>query len=145
MTAIERLVVHWRLDKDAGLRPGASSEQLDDFESKVGVPLPAGFRELYRLADGMENYASDLSFFSMWPLARIESENGFRRNVDKRRHEIIFADWMISSFSYAFCISDDGTSSIERDWEPVNDSLERFAERCLKLLESPHKYPGHAP
>lgn len=145
MTAIERLVERWRTEDDVGLRPGASSDQLDDFEAKVGVSLSPSFRELYLLADGMDDCAMDDILVSMWSLARIESENGFRRNPEKRRHEIIFADWLICSFHYLLCISDDGVENVEREWEPMTDSLESFAARCLDLLESPDEYAGQAP
>jgi len=83
----------------------------------------------------MEDYNFDDNFISFWSLERIEGDqDGFRRNTERQRHEITFADWGLFGAMYEVCICDDGTMTIERDGEPNASSLEEFADRCVGRL-----------
>jgi cell wall assembly regulator SMI1 len=56
---MERWLAVNRPDYLSQLQPGVRDAQLDKFESRFGIKLPAAFRELYRWRNGQENHCYD--------------------------------------------------------------------------------------
>ena len=63
----EDLVAHWHRHGTV-LNPGATNEQLDQVEGRLGATLPTDFRAFYRRANGMVGDTSDEVMFSLWSL-----------------------------------------------------------------------------
>lgn len=67
ITRLDRWLSTKRADYYAKLRPGATPAQLDAFEQKFELKLPAEFRELYLWRDGNSGYDS-FQFNRMFPM-----------------------------------------------------------------------------
>ncbi len=116
MTALSELLRgHW---KTQGLRlaPGASEQEVRDFEGRYGVVLPNDFRGYILNTNGMLQDASrdfDSNGFSFWPLVRVktvvEECAALSRNppdlADRDRY-FVFADYLQWSWAYAIYLTD---------------------------------------
>jgi hypothetical protein len=69
---IERLKCHW-LKNGLKVRPGESSQQIEEFESAYKVCLPVDLREYFTAVDGMDVAALDCDGFSFLPLQAVKS------------------------------------------------------------------------
>ena len=119
--AIDDLIALWKRE-NTPLNPGASADQLDAFERDFAVSLPADFRKLYSLANGMADYDSDSAFLSLWSLSRVRKEPaGVHRHSGREHVFITFADWMISAPEYAWRCGNDGSIAIVAPWYGVED------------------------
>lgn len=56
---MDRWLVANRPDYYTHLRPGVSEAQLDAFEARFALTLPAAFRQLYRWRDGHDHHESE--------------------------------------------------------------------------------------
>jgi len=82
--------------------PGAADEQLEAFEQRHGVGLPAGMRAFYTFMNGA---VYDHAMFAFWPLDEIR-----RTTVDNESNWFIFADHSVSVFEYAIQLTIDGSA-----------------------------------
>jgi cell wall assembly regulator SMI1 len=79
LARLEGWLITHRPDYYALLRPGASDAELDDFESRFALTLPAGFRQLYRWRNGQDplSFASlqgNRSFMTLADIASAKAE-----------------------------------------------------------------------
>ena len=71
LTLPERLKLHWKA-QGVKIRPGASEEELRNFEVAQGVRFPQDIRDYFRAVDGMEEGDMTNDYFSFWPLHTIK-------------------------------------------------------------------------
>jgi hypothetical protein len=71
MTPLTEAVVRRWAAAGVAPRPGLADADLDAFEARHGVRLPAAARGLYRRADGMPPGAWDEHLIAFWPLAEV--------------------------------------------------------------------------
>ena len=94
--------------------PGATDAEIDAFEHKHGVRLPAGMREFYSHVDGMSLGEWDESLIRFWPLSEwysvpvlslvcrgIPDYGGIDISLPDAASYFVFADHSISIHVYA--------------------------------------------
>jgi SMI1 / KNR4 family (SUKH-1) len=108
---------------------GATEKQLEAFEQKYDVGLPADMRAFYSFMNG--GGPNHETVFYFWPLDEIR-----RTAVDNKPDWFIFADHSVSVFEYALQLTVDGTGpnevycpELER---LVAVSFTDFLARCLE-------------
>src|ERR1700722_4763951 len=69
---IERLKNRWSRE-GVRFRPGATLEQIESWESRSRVRLPADLREYFSTVDGMEKDEMDSDLFSFLPIHAVKS------------------------------------------------------------------------
>jgi hypothetical protein len=106
---------------------GASEEQLEAFEEKHGVQLPADMRAFYGHMKGALDHES---IFGFWSLNEIR-----RTTANNESNWFFFADHSVSVFEYAIKMSANGVGpndvycpELERT---VAASFSDFLRRCL--------------
>jgi hypothetical protein len=80
MSSLERLIASWRASAELHeFRPGATEQEIEDFEILAGWKLPAEWRELYLFADGACQFKQSVNFY---PLRRLLDESESCRDSD---------------------------------------------------------------
>lgn len=128
------MAARWR-ESGVAQKLGATEAQLNHFEETIGLPLPAAFRRLYSLIDGMDD-TMDEHLFSLWSLDRIE-EKGVERHANSVR--ICFGDFLIDSHRYLLELGPQGAESVvvdANDSNPEQISLS-FLEFVTTFLSAP--------
>ena len=94
---------------------------MDEFERACGTDLPATFRCLYSLADGMTD-DMDEYLFNLWPLRAIRDQEGIE--IDSGRTKISFGDFLIDSHRY-FLILGPGIERVEANagFDSINEVI----------------------
>jgi hypothetical protein len=90
--------------------PGVNEADLDAFESRHGVKLPADMRSYFRILNGTGSTYADGDDFLLcfWALEKLEPV--IQRTGDGARW-FVFADHSISVIDYAIRLTADGTGS----------------------------------
>src|SRR5262249_45355712 len=124
----------------ASLRPPAPEVELDRFEAKYGVRLPADMRSYLASVDGMERNDSEGDWlFSFWQLDRIrpipeyDSEPSFPR-VDSY---FCFADYLIESEVFSIFLSADPKVATPVVGSNGIHQARSFTEFVEKYMENP--------
>jgi hypothetical protein len=100
-----KLKNHW-LSLGVKVNAGVSHDELDAFESKYQVVLPADLRDYFLTVDGMVEGVMDHGCFSFWSLNAVkpipdESPNYSDPYIKDARSFFVFADFLIWSHAYA--------------------------------------------
>jgi len=107
MEILDRLERHWYRSKTQWNLNGpvaASREDIDAFEQKYGVVLPADLREYFLRLNGIEE---DPEVFCFWPISRLRRVDLKTFNVFQSESYFFFADFLIESHYYAIYLGDD--------------------------------------
>ncbi len=133
---IVSMVNRWR-DHGVSLNVGAREAQLDEFERDCGAGLPAAFRYLYSLANGMTD-DMDEHLFNLWPLRAIKDQEGIE--IDSGMTKISFGDFLIDSHRY-FLILGPGMERVEAD-AGVDSTNEVIADSFVEFVSLHQNNPG---
>jgi hypothetical protein len=132
VSALETVIENWRREGINLLPPNEEAAviaTLNGIRRKYSRDVIA----LYCATGGMPDGESDSHVWSLWPLARIVSEN----SLYERPH-ILFADFLIDSHLYCFRYENDETSSVcieyDHGHEPkqIAGSVNEFFELYLR-------------
>ncbi|MBF5005068.1 hypothetical protein [Diaphorobacter caeni] len=126
MEALIALVTQWKAE---GLRlaepvPAIAVQKV--FSSFGAIATP-DVLALYSSIGGM--HEMDKELWCLWPLDRIEQENGVNSH-----HGVPFADYMINSWCYRLKDNGDGTSAVLID-SPDSSSAVLVARSLAEFLE----------
>ena len=126
----QRLVDQWR-SENVSLNPGATEEELLDFEKQFALQLPVDFRYFYSVVNGMPKLESDNHFFSLWPLERMQNEaEGIK--VSDEIIELAFGDFLIDSHRYLLASNNTGSFFVKIQFgERLADNFAHFLQRYL--------------
>jgi hypothetical protein len=147
MTLIAQEIADKWVAQGLSKRPGASAEQIAEFEQRYSVLLPSDFRAYLQLVDGM-NEAMDDESFRFWPLAEIQPVDQVLEPIHTDRYWypgcFIFADYLTWCWAYAIRLA--GASSevgnifhcVRRRHSPapIAGSFSEFAERYIRNPDS---------
>jgi hypothetical protein len=138
----ERLHTHW-LAQGLELPPGVTEDRLWEFETRVGVALPADLREYFLHVDGMgEPFKWDAELFNFRPLSEVESISDLEIVLDDRSSYFVIADHSIWLPAFAIRLTPSATGphpviaivSVDKggyESTVVADSFSDFVERYL--------------
>lgn len=141
----EQLKEYWSRDIVA-MRPGALAYQIDNFERKYSVRLPADLRNYFETVNGFDLNKTgfcDNNCFSFFPLEEVERlNNQYWQNPDDEPF-FILVDFMIASAVYAIRLDEDASAEspvfvvYPRD-RPIRiaGSFSEFAEGYLEGKDS---------
>jgi len=114
---IERLKSSWA-KQGVRIRPGASREQIEGFQSKYQFHLPHDFCRYLATVDGMESGEMDENMFSFLAIDAIKSipeelatfggipdYTAIMRSLTEPHHWFVFVDYLITSAAYAIRLS----------------------------------------
>jgi hypothetical protein len=133
------------------VRPGLSETQLQAFEQRHGVRLPAELRAFYRFMDGMEYGCMDEALHCFWPLSEVAAVpgrlsgcrgipdyGGIESALPDAESYYVFADHSIWLCLFAIRLSADPVHSAAvlcigdgRTWAVVAPSFGVFLERYM--------------
>ncbi len=82
----------------------ATGEEVDAFEQRNGVKLPADLREYFQRLNGID---MDAGLFRFWPLARLISLKLPPSVLGEADRYFLFADYMVGTWYYAIYLGDD--------------------------------------
>lgn len=102
-SAVEAVLEYWRAH-DVKFLPGVSPSELDAFERRYGVTLPADFREFYQATDGTHVPlwgGQDHQSYDFWPLSEVVPDDDFSWAWN-------FADYRELSWWYAIDLTGEG-------------------------------------
>jgi hypothetical protein len=141
-----KLLNYWK-GIGARLNPGASEEALAALTQKVGCRLPPALLVFYSWANGMEDWTSDGSMFSLWPLERILRELSARGIAEpfSQGSTLPFADYLICSYLYELVLEGPQAGSVVVNWgtgvpEIVGADLFDFFARLWSEPATVHVY-----
>jgi|SRR5918912_3428114 hypothetical protein len=132
LSVMEKVIETWQLEGLNLLPPNDEAAVIAEL-NKIGRKYSHDVVALYCTTGGMLDGESDSHIWSLWPLARILSENS-RYN----RSYILFADFLIDSHLYCFRYENDERSSVCIEYgngdEPkqVAGSVNEFFELYLR-------------
>ena len=141
----ERLKDYWSRDI-VSIRPGATASQIEAFEAKYGVRLPADLRDYFETVNGFDMDKTgfcDNNLFSFFPIEEVlPVNNEYWQNPDDEPY-FILVDFMIASAVYAIWLEGDADSEspvfvvYPRD-HPIRiaSSFSEFAEGYLEGKDS---------
>ncbi|MFO0808902.1 MAG: SMI1/KNR4 family protein [Gemmataceae bacterium] len=131
-------------------RPGAAAADIDAFERRHGVRLPAEVREFYAHVDGMPPGAWDEDLLSFWPLAEvgpvpallsgcrgIPDYGGIERSLPDAGSYFVFADHSIWVHVYAVRLSADPSAPCPVVWIAGGST---WAEMAMSFGEFLRRY-----
>ena len=92
---------------DIAPRPGASEEDIRQFQERYRVRLPEDLEEYFRTVDGMDEYEYDEDQFRFWPIAEVQpvAEHSPEDYGTAYDGYFLFADYSIWCFGYAVRLS----------------------------------------
>lgn len=133
---IDQLLGRWR-DEGVHLQPGASENDIATIEALLGAQLPNDARALYERANGMEAYAHDGWFVSLWSADRMQSEREVMAGSDERGNflQVAFADVMISAWFLWFRVRDGGGVTVFA--EMTKEEFPTFSAFVEQYLRDP--------
>ncbi|MCB9603527.1 MAG: SMI1/KNR4 family protein [Sandaracinus sp.] len=99
------VVERWLLDGVRSRAP-ASTAELDRFEARCGVSLPADIASYFRVVGGMREDEMEREMIRFWPLSEVSPAS---EHVDGADPDLfVFADWSLWCHGYAFRASGAG-------------------------------------
>lgn len=116
-------------------RRGATIEDIQATESRLGVAIPPELRALVAVMDGCDGETPpDRSWTSLWPMRRWRkvADSG---STTEFSHAIIFADYCQESWWYAFEPTSEGAVKVTKINGPdciVAESLCEFLDAVLR-------------
>lgn len=131
-SAVESAIEQWRRAGIPLLPPDEEAAVIAAL-NQLGRKYSRDVVALYSATGGMKDWESDSHSWSLWPLARLLSENP---HYDCPH--ILFADFLINSHLYCFRYENDGSASVCIEYsdgdEPrrVAGSVEEFFEIYLR-------------
>jgi len=141
----EQLKEYWSRDV-VFMRPGATASQIEAFEERYGVFVPADLRDYFETVNGFDLSKTgfcDNNCFSFFPIEEVVPvDNEYWQNPDAEPY-FILVDFMIASAVYAIRLAGDANSEspvfvvYPRD-RPIRiaSSFSEFAEGYLKGEDS---------
>jgi hypothetical protein len=136
----QQLVTQWQGEK-LQLNPGATEQELTDFETQNDLTLPDDFRYLYQLVNGLD-WDPDKSFFCLWSLARIQ-EILDNTTPDQWRvvfpNEIPFGDYLIDSHRYCLVTKGDNQFCVKMEGITGEKLANNFTAFLIRYLSEPDK------
>jgi hypothetical protein len=139
-----RLEQHWYKDGsgfDLERPRRATQDEIQAYEQRNGVQLPADMREYFQRLNGIDSAPGFFRFFSLARLIPLKPESYPTFNVD---HYCIFADYMAGTWYYAIYLGEDSFLQNrvilpDLPGQPVlASSFSEFVE--LYLADSPRLY-----
>jgi hypothetical protein len=110
-----RLIAYWRGQPELRLRPGASDEQVRQFEHRYRIVLSTGLRRIYQQVDGFDqhSHSMDINGFNFYPLTHLRRLDQYedRFDVADPSSFFLFCDYLTWSWGYAVRIGEAGTST----------------------------------
>jgi hypothetical protein len=107
MNVLERLERHWYQSKIQrnliGPAP-ASQQDINTFEQKYDIVLPADFREYFLRLNGIDE---DPDVFCFWPISKLKPVDLKNFAVLQAECYFFFADFLIESHYYAIYLGGD--------------------------------------
>jgi hypothetical protein len=102
-----RIEQHWHKDDSAYDRERqkrASEEEIQAFEQRNGVRMPADLREYFQRLNGID---SAPGFFRFFPLSRLVALKSPSFAAFETNRYFIFADYMVGTWYYAIYLGED--------------------------------------
>jgi SMI1/KNR4 family protein SUKH-1 len=102
-----RIEQHWRQDASAPHREWtkrATEEEIQAFEERNSVRLPADLREYFQRLNGID---SAPGFFRFWPFSKLIPLKSPSFPTFEADHYFIFADYMMGTWYYAIYLGED--------------------------------------
>jgi hypothetical protein len=133
MNAAKSILAGWRNDR-IELNPPASAYELARLAELLGALVPADLLDLYSVANGMVDNATDTWNVSLWSIDRILRENDVVNRTGRRW--IAFADFL--GYSWCFRLAPDAicTRVLAESTGEEFGSLAEFFERYSTKPES---------
>ena len=138
-----RLILEKWQHQRVKLNPGATEQELVDFEKLLSVNLPPDFRYFYSLVNGMKDVSDNLLFY-LWSLTEIVTyKDGITVNETPflNKTAFIFGDYLIHSHRYFLVIENNGNSFVVDEYnleEKIADNFAHFLELYLSASEKIH-------
>jgi SMI1 / KNR4 family (SUKH-1) len=107
MDILERLEQHWcqsKIQRNLIGSARASQQEINAFEQKYDVVLPADFREYFLRLNGIEE---DSEVFCFWPINRLRPVDLKTFNVLQAGQYFYFADFLVECNYYAIYLGND--------------------------------------
>jgi hypothetical protein len=149
-TLVQRLRDYW-LSTGVAMQPGATAEEIANFESRYGVHLPSDMRYYVSTVNGMGHGVMDDDMLSLWPLhsfkplpdyfAMYYGSGGTRA----LQSYFVFADFMIFAHAFAIRLTGDPDEQNPVVWiscipvDTSNPLAVSFSEFIEIYLTSPDK------
>ena len=128
-SAAQALVAHWE-EWNVLREPGASEAQIELFEERQKVSLPADFKAYLRLADGTDGMDKHVLMF--WSIDRIQE-------YEDLKNVYVFVDYFVWMWAFAIALGSpdfpDGTIlrvGTIPDAVQVSSSFSEFVDMYLK-------------
>lgn len=109
MEVITRLLNYWD-STECKFRPGASNNELTEFEHRYKVVLPSVVREYFLAADGAPEYEYDGKFCRFYPIGEVKPVfDELPTCPDRLAYPdcYVFAEWAVWCWGYAFRLTGD--------------------------------------
>lgn len=112
-TEVDQLTQRWK-ESQLKIKPGASAQQLSQFEEQVGTKLRPDIRQYFAAVNGMEENEMDTDHIRFWPLEEVKplSEDINAPESPEYKGYYLFADYLLWSHIYAVDLSTAGSGSI---------------------------------
>ena len=136
----EQIVRQWQEEK-LRLHPGATAQELADFEKENGLKLPDSFCYLYSLVNGMDS-GSDKADFCLWSLAEIQEKVERARPEQGNTFpatEIPFGDFLIDSHRYCLATNGDNQYFVKIEGADGEKLADNFTGFLVRYLSEPEK------
>ena len=123
-------------------RPPVSAAELDAFDARYGVTMPADLRNYFLLSDGMTKYDSDTAGYSFWELSRILPLTHGGETYSRwpnAKYCFTFADWLQDSAHFCIHLPPHGESRVRFSFSDKKylkfESWTEFVEAYLKGVD----------
>lgn len=137
LVLIENLCARWS-SSEVPYGPGATEDEIAEFESRYSVRLPDDLRLYFQQIGGMSDWNFDNNNLTFFPLRMVQSLSEFRGAIDGQtvssiiddpKRTFVIADFLISSHEYLIHLS------MDRQSEPVL----YYTSRWQQFPESKHE------
>jgi|SaaInlStandDraft_1057018.scaffolds.fasta_scaffold112880_2 hypothetical protein len=134
---VEILAKHWA-EKKYPVNSGSTHAEIETAESHFSAIFPEDFKNYLLTLNGIEEDVDDENQIYFWPLIKIlEQSQAECNDCDIEFEYVVFADYLISVWSYAFKISNnslEGIYQISRNAEPnfICNTFSEFIELYLQ-------------
>lgn len=133
----EELKRAWEENKSKINGPATESE-IEDFEKRHQIILPASFKDYLRVVNGMQQYEADAELISFFSLA--EMSDNLPRSRFNPLGEMRFADFCMGSHGYVFDLTNGQEHVLASDYggnhKLLATSFTSFISMYLQDLDS---------